>query len=283
MSEAGRILITGCSSGFGLQSAALFAERGWRVWAGVRNPDRATALRAAAAEASPGSIDILSLDVTNPDQVASAVAEMDRAAGGVDVLVNNAGYGYFAFVEQADLDEVRANFETNVFGLLAVTQAVLPVMRRQGRGRIINLSSLVGRFAFPLSGPYCATKHAVEALSEALYHEVRGFGIHVSVIQPGMFLTDFQSRSLRVHPDTDDPMSPYAAVREGTRRRRARQAEAAGDPREVAESIWHAATEPNPRFRYRVGADAEEYLSLRERLSDEEFFAEMEARHAPSR
>jgi NAD(P)-dependent dehydrogenase (short-subunit alcohol dehydrogenase family) len=258
----------------------LFAGRGWRVWAGVRDPDRAHALRAVATEASAGSIEILTLDVAKHEQVTSAVAEMERVAGGVDVLVNNAGYGYFGFVEQADLDEVRANFETNVFGLLAVTQTVLPIMRRQGRGRIINLSSLVGRFAFPLSGPYCATKHAVEALSEALYHEVRGFGIHVSVIQPGMFLTDFQSRSLRVHPDTDNPASPYAAVREGTRRRRAKQAEAAGDPREVAEVIWKAATAPTPRFRYRVGADAEEYLSMRERMTDEEFFAEMETRHA---
>lgn len=283
MSEVGRVLITGCSSGFGLHSAVLFAQRGWRVWAGVRDPDRALALRAAAAEARPGSISILALDVTVPHQITSAVAETERNSGPLDVLVNNAGYGYFAFVEHADLDEVRANFETNVFGLLAVTQAVLPIMRRQGRGRIINLSSLVGRFAFPLSGPYCATKHAVEALSEALYHEVRGFGIHVSVIQPGMFLTDFQSRSLRVHPETDDPASPYAAVREGTRRRRARQAEAAGDPRQVAEAIWHAATDASPRFRYRVGADAEEYLSLRDRMTDEEFFTEMEARHAPTK
>jgi NAD(P)-dependent dehydrogenase (short-subunit alcohol dehydrogenase family) len=271
MEERRTVLITGCSSGFGLLSALRFAREGWRVAATMRDPAKAGDLKSRAEAEGLAGIVVDQLDVTSDESVRRAVIAVHEREGNIDALVNNAGYGYFAFVEDGDLDEVRANFETNVFGLLRVTQQVIPIMREQRSGRVVNLSSLVGRFAFPLSGLYAGTKHAVEAISEALAYEVAAFGISVSVVQPGTFPTNFQTTSPRGSPKTKDPNSPYAPLLVKVKERRNAQAAVSGDPAQVADAIYRAVTDDPPKMWYRVGVDAEEYLGKRRTLPEEDW------------
>jgi NAD(P)-dependent dehydrogenase (short-subunit alcohol dehydrogenase family) len=255
------VLITGCSSGFGLLAALRFHKEGLRVIATMRDVSHAGPLREAGIE------QILPLDVTSDSSVASAMSHVDR----LDVLVNNAGYGYFSFQEHADMEEARQLFDTNVLGVLRVTKAALPILRRLGGGRIINLSSIVGKITYPFSGVYAATKHAVEALTESLNYEVGIHGISVCLIEPGYFQTDFQNRSLRMNEESKDPSSPYAPIFEAVKARRATLKDAAGDPALVVEAIVRAATDEPPKLRYRVGSDCEELLAEREKLSDPEW------------
>ena len=185
--------ITGCSSGFGRALATLVIERGWRVAATARNPEQIANLVAGCPERGIA----LALDVTDPAQIATAVRAAEARFGRIDVLVNNAGYGYQTSVEEGDDAAVRALFEANVFGLAALIRAVLPGMRVRRRGHIVNISSVAGFVGFPGSGYYAATKHAVEGLSDALAKEVGPLGIHVMCVEPGPFRTDFAGRSLR--------------------------------------------------------------------------------------
>jgi NAD(P)-dependent dehydrogenase (short-subunit alcohol dehydrogenase family) len=185
--------ITGCSSGFGRALATLVLEHGWRAAVTARDPRRVDGIVAR----HDGRGVALALDVTDPAQIAAAVQEAEGRFGGIDVLVNNAGYGYQTTVEEGEDAAVRALFEANVFGLAALTRAVLPGMRVRRRGHIVNISSVAGFVGFPGSGYYSATKHAVEGLSEALAQEVGPLGIHVMCVEPGPFRTDFAGRSLR--------------------------------------------------------------------------------------
>jgi NAD(P)-dependent dehydrogenase (short-subunit alcohol dehydrogenase family) len=185
--------ITGCSSGFGRALATLVLERGWRAAVTARDPSQVAGLVAR----HDGRGLALALDVTKPAQIAAAVQATEGRFGSIDVLVNNAGYGYQSTVEEGEDVAVRALFEANVFGLAAMTRAVLPGMRARRRGHIVNISSVAGFVGFPGSGYYSATKHAVEGLSDALAKEVGPLGIQVMCVEPGPFRTDFAGRSLR--------------------------------------------------------------------------------------
>ena len=185
--------ITGCSSGFGRALAALVLERGWCAAVTARNPRRIEEL--VANHGTRGLA--LALDVTDHAQIAAAVQATEAHFGAIDVLVNNAGYGYQVAVEEGDEVAIRAMFETNVFGLAAVIRAVLPGMRARRRGHIVNISSVGGFVGFAGSGYYAATKHAVEGLSDALAKEVGPLGIQVLCVEPGPFRTDFLGRSLQ--------------------------------------------------------------------------------------
>jgi NAD(P)-dependent dehydrogenase (short-subunit alcohol dehydrogenase family) len=185
--------ITGCSSGFGRALAALVLERGWCAAVTARDPHQVEALM--AGQGARGLA--LGLDVTDPAQIAAAVKATETRFGAIDVLVNNAGYGYQASVEEGDDAAIRAMFDTNVFGLAALIRAVLPGMRTRRRGHIVNISSVGGFVGFAGSGYYAATKHAVEGLSDALGKEVSPLGIHVLCVEPGPFRTDFAGRSLQ--------------------------------------------------------------------------------------
>ena len=188
--------ITGCSTGFGRALAELVLDRGWRVVVTARDKAKVEELAAGTrGEALP-----LSLDVTEPSQVRDAVAAAKRAFGRIDVLVNNAGYGYQSSAEEGDDREIRAMFDANVFGLFQMTQAVLPIMRQQRDGRIINITSVAGRIGFPSSGFYAASKHAVEGWADALGKEVAPLGIKVTCVEPGPFRTDWAGRSLKQTP-----------------------------------------------------------------------------------
>lgn len=226
--------ISGCSTGFGRDLAAAVLDRGWRAVVTARDADRVRDLVAG----HEGNALALSLDVTDVEQVASAVKAAEGRFGAIDVLVNNAGYGYQASVEEGEDAEIRAMFEVNVFGLAAMTRAVLPGMRARRRGHIVNISSVAGFIGFPGSGYYAATKHAVEGLSDALAKEVAPLGIKVLCVEPGPFRTDFAGRSLR---QTQSRIADYAdTVASRMRTMKEGSGQQAGDPARAAEAIISA-------------------------------------------
>jgi NAD(P)-dependent dehydrogenase (short-subunit alcohol dehydrogenase family) len=197
--------ISGCSTGFGHELAKLVLARGWRAVVTARDAGRVTEL--VRDHESTGLA--LSLDVTDQGQIDAAVAAAKEKFGRIDVLVNNAGYGYLSSVEEAEETEIRAQFDANVFGLFALTRAVLPVMRAQKSGRILNITSVAGLVGFPGSGYYAASKHAVEGWSDSLAAEVTPLGIHVTCVEPGPFRTDWAGRSMK---QTANRIADYAAT-----------------------------------------------------------------------
>src|SRR4051812_43864277 len=196
--KAKTVLITGCSSGIGHATAEHLAGRGYDVYATARRPESIDDLREHGCRT-------LALDVTDEQSMTSAVAEVEQAEGAVDALVNNAGYSQSGAAESVKMDDVRRQFETNVFGLLRMCQLVLPGMRRQGFGRIVNISSMGGKVVFPGGGMYHATKFAVEALSDAMRFEVEGFGVDVAIVEPGLIRTEFGNAAVQsIHGGTDE-------------------------------------------------------------------------------
>jgi NAD(P)-dependent dehydrogenase (short-subunit alcohol dehydrogenase family) len=182
-------LITGCSTGIGFETALLLASRGWRVFATMRDLKKAGPLRQAA---SGLPLEILPLDVDKPASVQKAVSTLLKKTGRIDLLINNAGWGAFGGLDEFSDEEIQAQYETNVFGLMRVTRAVLPAMRARRSGRILHIGSLAGKMAFAGIGLYCSTKHAVEAFTEGLRLELRPFNIEVAVVEPGSIKTPFK-------------------------------------------------------------------------------------------
>jgi len=265
-SNAHAVLITGCSTGIGRETAKRLAGRGRPVYATARRLDSIADLEAVGCR-------LLELDVTSE---ASARAAVEAVEGGIGVLVNNAGINELGPVETLPLDRVQAMFETNLFGLMRMCQLVLPGMRRRGHGRIVNVGSMNGRLTFPGMGSYCATKHAIEATSDALRHEVRPFGVDVSLIQPGMVKTDLGRTAIeRRAGDDDGPYSDYMAgvVEAAMTYQEGPMARLACEPEDVAETIRKAIEDDRPRARYRVAASAPLMLTTRKLLPDAAFDA----------
>ena len=200
------VLITGCSTGIGRATAEHLAKRGLTVYATARSLESIEDLKAAGCKT-------LALDVTDEDSMRAAVAAVEEAEGAVDALVNNAGYSQSGAVETVAPEDVRRQFETNVFGLLRMCQLVLPGMRRQGHGRIVNVSSMGGKLTFPGGGIYHATKHAVEAMSDAMRFEVKGFGVDVSIIEPGLIKTQFAETAVGSVSHEDGPYAEFNTCR----------------------------------------------------------------------
>jgi len=262
------VLITGCSTGIGRATAEHLAARGWNVYATARKPESIADLAARGCKT-------LALDVCDDASMRTAVATVERAEGSVGVLINNAGYGLEGAFEEVPMTDIRRQFETNVFGLIAMTKLVLPAMRRQRWGRIVNLSSMGGKLTFPGGAYYHATKHAVEALSDALRFEVKGFGIDVIVIQPGPIKTAFGDTA--VGSIAMPPNSPYAAFN-AVLEKQIREAYEGGPmarfaapPKAVAEAIEKAITATNPKTRYKVTLAARILMGLRQVLPDRAF------------
>lgn len=266
MSDRQVALVTGASSGFGLLTSVELARRGLRVFASMRDLGRRERLDRAAAEAKV-ELEVVALEVTSVASVAAAVGEVTAKAGRIDVLVNNAGFGIGGFLEDLTLGEVREQFETNFFGALALTKAVVAGMRERRRGRIIQVSSIAGRVAIPGMSAYCASKFALEGLSEALRYEVAPYGVQVVLVEPGTFRTDIFDRNRRMAARSTDETSPYFAV---TRRMEQMVdkmvAKSTADPADVAEVIADAATVEHPRLRYLVGEDARRQAFLKSLL-----------------
>jgi NADP-dependent 3-hydroxy acid dehydrogenase YdfG len=259
--------ITGCSSGFG----QLLAETAFAMGDGVVATARSMQALRGLGRSDEGRILRATLDVRNRGEIDAAVAGAIEKFGRIDVLVNNAGYAYFSTQEEGDLEEVRLMYETNVFGLIATTQSVLPHMRSRGSGTIVNLSSVGGKMATPRGGFYQSSKWAVEALSEALYLEVSGFGIRVVVMEPGAYETDFAIRSARVG-DAGVVDSPYAVVRPAwIAAAREKIFPYRQDPKEVIQGIFDAVDSKIPFVRLPIGRDAEKLIALRKELGDSAF------------
>jgi NAD(P)-dependent dehydrogenase (short-subunit alcohol dehydrogenase family) len=251
------VLVTGCSSGIGRAAAQALITAGHTVYATARRPSTLEGLAAAGART-------LALDVTDEGSMAAAVAAVEAEHGAVGTLVNNAGYGVYGPVEEVSMDDVRREFETNVFGLGRLTQLVLPGMRAAGRGRIVNMSSVGGRLVYPTGGWYHASKYAVEALSDALRVEVAPFGISVVLVEPGLIRTEFESVA-SAGLASGDPAGPYAALRKHSDAvtRRGYASRAGADPAAVAEVIKHAVQASRPRARYVVTPAAKAQVQLR--------------------
>ena len=243
-------LITGCSTGFGRELARLVLARGWRAVVTARDPSTVADIAAAYENQAL----VLALDVTQPAQIADAVAAAQQRFGRIDVLVNNAGYGYLAAIEEGEDDAVRAMFEANVFGLIDMTKAVLPIMRNQGSGLIVNVSSIGGLTSFAATGYYHGTKYAVEGISESLAIEVKPLGIDVMIVEPGPFRTNWAGPSIKQSATRIDA---YAATA-GERRKQteARSGKQAGDPVRAAQAIIDAALSDTPPLRLLLGKAA---------------------------
>ena len=265
MGEASKaVLVTGCSTGIGRATAERLAKKGLTVYATARKLDSISDLEA-------GGCRTLALDVTDEESMRAAVSAVEEAEGAVGALVNNAGYSLSGAVEALDLDEVRKQFETNVFGLVRMCQLVLPGMRRQGYGRIVNLSSIGGKVVFPGGGAYHGTKHAVEGFSDALRFEVANFGVAVSVIEPGLIRTEFANTAVGTIGEGD---GPYADFNAGVGATTAGAYEGplakvfGGGPGSVARAIEKAVTAKHPRTRYRVTPSAWFILTQRKLVPD---------------
>jgi len=262
--------ITGCSTGFGRELAQLVLRRGWRAVVTARDASRVRDL----AEGHEDRALALSLDVTKPDQIAAAVQEAEGRFGSIDVLVNNAGYGYQSSIEEGDDAEIRAQFEANVFGLAAMTRAVLPGMRARRRGHIVNISSQAGFIGFEGSGYYAATKHAVEGLSDSLSREVAPLGIKVTCVEPGPFRTDWAGRSLQQRrPTIADYQDTVGARLASTANISGKQP---GDPVRAVEAIIKAVEADNPPKHLVLGSIALDGIrnKLNETLAEIEAWAE---------
>ena len=233
------ILITGASSGIGRATALYFAEKGWNVAATMRDP-----LKADPVLQHP-QISLFALDVTNADSIAQAITDTLNRYKKIDVLLNNAGYGLFGPIEAIDSRQIQQQFATNLFGLIGVTQQIIPVMRGAGEGLIINVSSIVGRLALPYASSYVATKFAVEGLSESMRYELEPFHIRVKMVEPGSISTEFGKGSMQMA--VSDPyrvsMNKFLGV--------FKKSNAAGaKPEEVAKVIYRAANDSSNRLRY---------------------------------
>jgi short-subunit dehydrogenase len=205
------VVITGASSGFGEGSLRAFADRGYRVWGTMRDPDDRNAAKKAALEAYSPNIQIIEMDVTNDHSVAAAFAQI-LTVGPIDILINNAGIMYIGMTEAYSVEQSREQMETNYFGAIRAMQAVLPAMRKAGAGLIINTSSLAGRVAVPFFGTYCATKHALEAYSQSLRYEVSPFGVDVALVEPGPFPSNLLAAGSP--PTHEDVLASYGDLRD---------------------------------------------------------------------
>ena len=251
------VLVTGCSSGIGRATAQALVEAGHTVYATARRAATLEGLEAAGART-------LALDVTDEDSMTAAVAAIEAEHGAVGTLVNNAGFGVYGPVEEVPMDDVRREFETNVFGLGRLTQLVLPAMRAAGRGRIVNMSSMGGRLVYPTGGWYHASKYAVEALSDALRVEVAPFGISVVLVEPGLIRTEFESVASGGLA-SGHPAGPYAALRKHADdvMRRGYASPAGAEPKAVADVVRRAVEASRPRTRYVVTPAAKAQVQLR--------------------
>ena len=233
-------LVTGVSSGIGREIAQLLAERGARVFGTVRNPESAGSIR---------GVELVRMDVTDDSSVSEAVQSIVQNAGPVHFLINNAGYSFMGALEETSVEEARQQFETNLFGVLRVTNAVLPGMRQLGDARIVNISSVLGFLPAPYLGIYAASKHALEEYTETLDHEIRQFGVRALLVEPAYTRTNLSgnTKSARVTLDA------YADERTRVTAATLQNIERGDDPRLVAEAVWNALTAKSPRLRYPVG------------------------------
>jgi NAD(P)-dependent dehydrogenase (short-subunit alcohol dehydrogenase family) len=259
-------IVTGSSSGIGQEIALTLARNGFLTYSTMRNPMKGEYLK-SLADKEKLPLKIAQLDVTKETSVKDAIESISAQATRIDTLVNNAGYGLVGAFEDLQMEGIKSQFETNVFGLIRTTQAVLPIMRKQNSGIIVNISSGAGRFGFPGGSAYVSTKFAVEGLSESMSYELEPFGIKVILIEPGFVKTNFQQAMIR----SQDPNSPYSQMMQKRATASNQFFQSGSAPELVAKVVLKAINPPNPNLRYLVGKDVEEWVKSKESMTDAEF------------
>jgi NAD(P)-dependent dehydrogenase (short-subunit alcohol dehydrogenase family) len=272
MQESKVALVTGSSSGIGFETALLLARSGFQTYASMRNLEKAkTITEKTDKEKLP--LQIVHLDVNNDESVRDAIDKIVKEKGRIDVLVNNAGYGLFGSLEDLSIDEIKEQFETNFFGVIRVTQKVLPIMRRQeSGGTIVNVSSVGGRMSVPILSAYNSTKFALEGLSESISYELEPFGIKVIIIEPGFIRTNIMNSSILTKKALY-PNSPYFSLSQNVANhfKSMMNNPSSSQPEEVAKVILQAVTSESPQLRYTVGNDAHAIIQTKRTMTDTEF------------
>ncbi|MGB7664178.1 MAG: SDR family oxidoreductase [Nitrososphaeraceae archaeon] len=265
-------VVTGSSSGMGYETSLVLARNGFDTYATMRNIEGGGAKQIAdIAKNENLPLEIIQLNVDNDNSASDAINRIVSEKNSIDIVVNNAGYDLMGALEEYSMDEIKAQFETNFFGAVRVTQAVIPVMREQGGGIIVNTTSLGGRISFPLNSAYHATKFALEGLSESIRYELEPFGIKIIVIEPGGVGSNFL-KNLKMATKTSDPLNaPYRSLENRISEYFKQWSQNAIHPSEVAKVILQAVTSDNPDFRYVVGKDVAMALESRRNMSDKEF------------
>jgi len=262
-------LVTGSSSGIGYEIALILARNGYLTYASMRDLQKKSPLEAIKDKENL-PLEFVQLDVTNEDSVRIAVQSVYDDTGSIDILVNNAGYGLTGAFEDLTIDEIKTLFETNFYGLIRTTQAILPTMRKQKSGTIVNISSGAGRFGYPLGSAYVSSKFAVEGLSESLSYEVEPFGIKVILVEPGMIKTNFSNASVLAKKSTD-PNSPYAPLLKSMEKSIKQLHDNASSSQLIANITFDAIISDKPNLRYLAGKDVEQWVAAKKKMSDEEF------------
>ena len=263
-------VITGCSSGIGYETSILLAKNGFKTYATMRNVEKGDKLK-DIAEKEHLDLKIIKLDVTDDYSIKNAINEIIQETSRIDILVNNAGNNIAGTVEDLSIEEFKEQFETNFFGLVRVTKAVLPIMRIQNSGIIVNLSSIVGKMAIPLNSAYTSSKFAVEGFSESVRYELEDFGIKVILIEPGVIKSNFYENIKMSKNSLTDPKSPYQPITQKIFEAFLSMIQYAFPAKIVADVILEAVTADNPKIRYAVGDDAKSITEAKKRLSDKEF------------
>ena len=268
-------LVTGSSSGIGFETSLLLARNGYHTYASMRNLGKSkTITEISNREKLP--LSVIQLDVDDDKSVKDAIYRIENEQGRIDVVVNNAGYLLIGSLEELSIEEFKEQFETNFFGAIRVIKEVLPIMRRQRVGTIVNISSLAGRVGLPLNSPYVSSKFALEGLSESMAYEIEQFGIKVVLIEPGYIKTNVANsfktgKNVVVTAANNKNNSPYAEFTQNRIAALGPSVEAGLDPIEVAKVILKAATSENPDLRYLIGEGAVKLLNMRRNTSDENF------------
>jgi len=260
-------LVTGSSSGIGFETCLALARDGFHTFASMRDTKKAPPLQEAAKKENL-NIEIIPLDVDKGDSIKSAVSKIISNAGRIDVLVNNAGYGLFGCVEDVPVDDFKKQFESNFFGVIRIIQEIAPIMRKQGSGFIVNISSVAGRIGFPASSAYISSKFALEGLSESLRYELDQFGVKTIIIEPGVIKTPFFSSMQVVKPKNG---SPYKDITDKVVSGVKMMAEMGTAPVEVAKAVVKSINDKDPLPRYVVGTDAAMFLEAKKMKTDIEF------------
>jgi len=263
-------LVTGSSSGMGFATAIMLARAGIHTYASMRNLKKSkTITELASTENLP--LQVVQLDVNDKKSVKEAITKIVTEKERIDVLVNNAGYGLFGSLEDVSIEEMKAQFETNFFGVIRVTQLVLPIMRKQKSGTIVNVSSVGGRIGLPVLSAYHSTKFALEGLSESMSYELEPFGIRVVIIEPGVIRTNIMNSSI-IAKKAQDPKSPYfSLIQKVENNFKLMMENESSPPEEVAKVILGVVTSENPQLRYTVGNDAATMIQARVSMSDNQF------------
>jgi NAD(P)-dependent dehydrogenase (short-subunit alcohol dehydrogenase family) len=262
-------LVTGSSGGIGLATSLALAKNGYLTYATMRNLAKRAPIQ-SVADKRHLPIRAMQLDVTDENSIKKAIHSILSEAGRIDLLVNNAGYGLTGAFEDIGIDEIKALYETNFFGVIRVTQMVLPIMRKQGSGRIINISSGAGRFGYPGGSAYVSSKFALEGLSESMAYELEQFGIRIVLVEPGVVRTNF-GKNMVIARKAQDPNSSYSQMMQMMSSIRGRMMENASDADLVAAVVVEAATAKKPDLRYLAGKDVQQMVAAKKSMSDEEF------------